>query len=216
MPRLAIILGSGATRAQAHARLALKDRPPLDKGFFSQLRAPITDDHQLIRVKEYIHEQYQYDLSRSELDSFEAVASILYTDASIPRTQEQAYPILLDLIRFLSARIADTTNNLNPSSHRVIQRILRRKLNDLSPDEISIITFNYDLQTELALNHIQVTLGKRNHRAFVFPGCYRLSEPEIRRITGRDEIVPRGEIDYEHIGVPHTKASWLAQLVFRL
>ena len=212
MPKLVILLGSGATRAQAAANTALKNQPPLDKGFFSQIRAPFPDDSRLFEVRKYIWQQYRYDIAKPNLDSFEAVASILYTDASTRRTQDQAYPVLLTLLQFLSERIAETTNPIYPSSHRVLQRILRKKIDELKPENISIVTFNYDLEIELALRHVSITSNYRRNRILVFPGCYRLPTHPIHGIESLERFASSAELDDNHIGIPilklHGSLNW--------
>ena len=212
MSKIVVLIGSGATRAQAAIRAPQNKKPPLDKGFFSQIRAPISGDPRLIRVKTYLQEQYRYDVFDSRFDSFESVASILYADAFAPRTQHLAYPIFLDLINFLSSRIAETTNQINSNSHSNLVRILRNRISDVTPDNVSVITFNYDLQVEFALRHVSSRLNSRFHTSLVFPGCYRLTKCSVGTIGTLAPFTSQAS-DEGHIGIPilklHGSLNWV-------
>ncbi len=212
MPKLVILVGSGATRAQAISRTRQDMRPPLDKGFFSQIRARISSDYRLIRVNNYLQQQYRYDVLDPRFDSFESVASILYTDAFAPRTQYPAYPIFLALTNLLSERIAETTNQISLNGYRSLVSILRGKISDFEPDNVTIVTFNYDLQAELALRYVSSRLNPRFNTSLVFPGCYRLTKCSVGNISTYARFTSRGA-DEEHIGIPilklHGSLNWV-------
>ena len=212
MPKLTIILGSGSTRAQARAQTPKNRQPPLDQGFYSQLRKPETGHRLYLAVKSYLQKQYHYDITDPKLDSFEAVASILYADAFAPRTQSVAYPVFLGLLQYLSRRLALTINPLVPNRRNVLQRILRTSITKFGADNVSIVTFNYDLQAERALLNISGTAQMASVAIFKFPGCYRLQNPNAQRMGRRTHLIPSRKLDDSHDGVPilklHGSANW--------
>ena len=163
-------------------------------------------------VKSYLQQQYHYDISDPRLDSFEAVASILYADAFAPRTQSHAYPVFLALIQFLSRRLALTINPLIPNRLNALQRILRASIAKFDADNIAIVTFNYDLQAERALLNITGATQLSSATTFTFPGCYRLQTPNAQRIRRRAPLMPSKQLDSSHDGIPilklHGSANW--------
>ncbi len=214
--KLVLLIGSGATRAQAPKRCPITKLPPLDNGFFSQIRAPISKDVRLVRIKSYLSRTYKYDPRVQGLDSFETIASILYADAYAPATQGQAYPILLDLITFLSSRIASTVNPLRPNSYNLLQRILYGIITDLGPENVSIITFNYDLQIERALRRAGSRVGSSPGSILSFPGCYRMQNTAnaVRSVTGASRFMSTATLNHRHDGIPvlklHGSLNWVS------
>lgn len=213
MTQVVVLIGSGATRAQVRAKTAQLHKPPLDKGFFTPVRSGANNSPQLSTVQGYLKQYYGYaDIHRSEINSFESVASILYSDAHSSRTQANAYPAFLDLLQLLSKRIADTTNQINMQGHNLLAKFLSYLVSRYGADNVSIITFNYDLQIERALLHIQSRRTATTRGLFKFPGCYRLPSHTIRRVFGTNVLVSERDLDDAHDGVPilklHGSLNW--------
>lgn len=213
MPRVALILGSGATRSQVPGNTAKHARPPLDKGFFSDLRQTQAITPLLTRVQTYLRLFHgHHDIRQAGINSFEAVASILYSDVHAPHVRRNAFRPFLSLLQILSSRIADTTNQIRMHSHNPLDRLLYYLISEFKSQNVSIITFNYDIQLERALHHVQSRLISVQGEFFSFPGCYRLPSHDIRGIGGIDELVPTSDLDDSHDGIEvlklHGSLNW--------
>jgi len=174
-----MILGAGATLADGMHKPARK-RPPLDRRFFSGvLRA---HGPELVRVTSYMRAHYGADLKDPTVDSLERVMAVLYTDMFGGDLQQEAFRALRALIRVFLRRLASTTNDIEMTSRRLLYRLVVHFLNGgVSPDDLTIISFNQDIQAEKALSEISGRKTRVGEAVFVFPKCYHL--PTDPRIT---------------------------------
>lgn len=170
-----IIVGAGSTLSDA-TRASVKNRPPLDKGFFSN--ALLVNHPEFRAVRRYLSRTYDFDPSEPNRDSLEAVMAIIYADIHNPDLESTAVPAFRSLISLFNRRIAETTNKLNPTNRSKLYGIISRALdNGHLPEEICIITFNQDIQIEKVLNKINNTgRGKKHGGVFCFPYCYELPD----------------------------------------
>ncbi len=212
MPKLVLLLGSGATRAQAPNGVTKSDQPPLDQNFFSQFKESNGSDSDLLEVENYIKDTYGYEITQTSLDSFEAVASIIYSDSYSSRTGASAYPVLLSLIQFLSARIAATVNPLRPDMSNALEQILNHAIFERGPDNVSIVTFNYDIQVERSLRDLSEQLIPKSDKVFRFPGCYRLRKYDVRTLVNSQPLLPKSSLSEASAGIPvlklHGSLNW--------
>lgn len=175
---LVLVLGAGATVSDVDTR-PLKVRPPLDKEFFSI--ASTANPNLSKDVAEYMREVYATDITRGEEDSLEKVMGRVYTDMFNPALEDSATDAFRSLLKLFTRRLAFTTNNIKPTNKRWVYRIIARYLsNGLDPANITIITFNQDLQVEKSLCLMSETARwqKFADRIFNFPGCYCLGKRE--------------------------------------
>lgn len=174
-----ILVGAGSTLSDAKNFPLLK-RPPLDKGFFDV--AYRTQTEGFTTIHRYLKNVYDFDPTESHQDSLEKVMAILYADIHNPQLETEAVTAFRALIRLLNRRIAETTNELNPSNRFNLYKILGQMLdNDYKPNEICIITFNQDLHIEKVLEKLQDTSrSKRYGRIFNFPYCYGIVDAQSR------------------------------------
>ena len=150
---MALIIGAGATLSDALSK-PLKTRPPLDRGFFRA--AMLSAKSNLAVVQGYLGEHYDIDPTDVEDDSLEDVMAIIYSDLYNPAApQNAAADAFRSLLRLLNRRLAETTNPIVPGRRSNLYRILRTLLDDYRPEDISIITFNQDLQIEKTLFALQ-------------------------------------------------------------
>ena len=141
-----IVIGAGATLSDGISK-PLKQRPPLDKGFFSACAHFETEEYE--EISDYLDKNYNIDPKDDAHDSLEGIMAIIYADIKHPTLEKDAVAAFRALIRLFNARIAQTTNTLNPTNRSNLYRILVKLLNDgCKPSDIAIITFNQDLQIE--------------------------------------------------------------------
>lgn len=212
MSKLVVLVGSGATRAQAPHGCPESAIPPLDRHFFSQAHRVSPSDPRLRSVESYIRRHYGYSTTHRTIDSFEAVASILYSDSYSPRTGTVAYPVLLSLVQFLSARIAATVNQLRPSMSNCLEQLMNYVIVKDDPENIAVVTFNYDIQIERALRDLEDLLTPGGDRIFSFPGCYRLRQNDVREFINSRTLLPEADINEKSSGIPilklHGSLNW--------
>lgn len=172
-----LILGAGSTVADVATRSA-KKRPPLDKGFFSIARSYA----EVGRIAAYFRDIYKEDIRTPANDSLEGIMARLYTDIYDPGIGTKAAAAFRDLIRLFNKRLAVTTNSIKPSQKRFLYRMLIQYLKDgVDPSNITIVTFNQDLQIEKILDKLERSPRWKKHRPiFRFPACYMLNVPPNR------------------------------------
>jgi len=177
--KLLIIAGAGCTLSDAMNQ-PISNRPPLDRGFFRDVSRTNYTEFDIIR--NYLRTNYDFDPTERDRDSLESVMAIIYADLHNPTLAEQALETFRGLITLFNRRIAQTTNNLYPTNRFKLYRILAGALDyGISPEEITIITFNQDIQIEKILQKLQATgRKKRCGRIFNFPFCYNISNASGR------------------------------------
>lgn len=193
--RRVLVLGAGATLSDVATR-PLKERPPLDHGFFHIAR--LTDPSLTQSVAAYMTKTYESDILLPAEDSLERVMGQIYTDTFNPGLKKEATQAFRSLLRLFTSRIATTTNNIPATTRRNLYRILTHYLrNGSSPDEVTIITYNQDLQVEKTLclmSKAQRWKGQTD-LIFNFPGCYELGDHKVTSPTHQssDELFEDSE-----------------------
>lgn len=185
MPETVLLLGAGASVADV-AKRSLKSRPPLDKGFF-QIAASAGPDQRVTTVASYLNETYDIDILSSEEDSLEGVMARLYPDLFNPLLKTKSLVAFRALLRLFTDRLARTTNDLRATRKRLLYRILSRYLAEgTDPNEITIITFNQDLQVEKTLELLSSMARWKGiaPRLFSFPGLYSVASDTWENVTG--------------------------------
>jgi hypothetical protein len=174
MSKVVILLGAGATLSDV-ATNPLVHRPPLDKRFFAQAR--LTDEARVARIRRYMLRTYDIDVLSGNFDSLEQTMGQVYTDIFNPLLEVKALAAFRTLIALFNRRLASTTNDIRATNKRFIYRIVTKYLAaGVLPKDITIITFNQDIQVEKSL-HLMSTVSRWKDHAesiFCFPGLYRL------------------------------------------
>lgn len=171
--KVCFIIGAGCTVADALS-LPKKERPPLDKGFF--LLSNKTNPVSVSKIKSYIEENYGLDILYVENDSLESVMAKIYTDIFNPDLKGKATDVFRTLISLFNRRLADTTNRLPATKMRYLYRMICHYLyTGVDPEDITIITFNQDIQIEKILHKLEQTQRySESGRIFNFPFCYNV------------------------------------------
>ena len=200
-----MIFGAGATRA-AIGNIKTKSRlPPLDRDFFS-----ISSNISSQLTKNVINavEDTFGDYSDAILESLETTTTYLYLKAIDSSPGSKIHQAFLDLMRLMNLTLAKTTNSIKAGPKSFLYRLLLNELNKVEkPEDLTVITFNYDLVLEKVLESI-ATHGKLN--IFTFPGCYRLENiMGVTGISGEKSFLLNNR---DHFGVPvlklHGSLNW--------
>lgn len=199
--KVVIIAGAGATRSdfegvpkpQFLANTAQETpkpplgRPPLNKGFFGDIRnranyPEIPDIEKYMRA----HRALPIDIFSVGGDDLELVMSALHSDAS--DSNEEATVHFFSLLDALARKIAETTTSTNITERGNCGRVIDKYLGTgFAPGDITVITFNYDLQIEKAVSALQQNSGiaSKCGTVFNFPYCYRIA-PQRLKSTNAD------------------------------
>ena len=195
-----LLLGAGATLADAAAIRAKRDRPPVDRGFFSVAARAAPSDLRPATVRTYFLETYGIDILERDEDSLEGVMARLYPDVFNELLEERAIDAFLALIQLFTDRLALTTNDLAPARRRPLYRLLEDLMRDCDPGDVTIVTFNHDLHVEKTLQLLAEAQSsqQRGVQTFAFPELYGVSTSSwdaISAPTNRprrsDDLFPR-------------------------
>ena len=186
-----ILVGAGSTLSDAGSK-PKKDKPPLDRGFFSGCEK--LGHKEFPSIQKYLITNYDIDPVSIEHDSLERIMAIIYADINNPILQNSAVEAFRNIIRLFNRRIAETTNSLNISNRSNLFRIIAKKLSSgITPDDLSIITFNQDIHIEKTLEKIQSTKKYSSYGSiFSFPDCYRIdgASSRLSRPRGKASMFP--------------------------
>ena len=199
-----LILGAGVSRATGQSRARSK-RPPLDADFFEIARMGKHDTYE--EVVDCL-ENLVGDYSESLMGSLETSATYLYLKAIDSPSSSTYHKGFISLLKLLASVLAETTNDLKLRRRSLIYRFLLSELNRLEqPSDLTVITFNYDLLAENALQ--EIALNGRPE-VLAFPGCYRLDDnASSTGITGQPSFAATGS-PYEGVSILklHGSMNW--------
>ena len=97
----------------------------------------------------------------------------LYLKALEAKSGSAYHKGFLELLSLVNLVLANTTNSIRVGPRSLTYRFLLSELSKVGSDNLSIITFNYDLLIERVLAEINVR-GRGD--VFSYPGCYRLED----------------------------------------
>jgi hypothetical protein len=165
-------------------------KPPLDRGFFAA--ALRTHGPQLLPVRQYMQKHYGTDIGDPLHDSLESIMVAVYTDVFDEKLGPDAFAAFRALVKVFLFRLANTTNPVSMGKRLRLYRLIVQQLEQCSSSEdLTIITFNQDIQIEKALDAIGRTKARSGKGIFRFPGCYRLpfKGPITAPTRVRDELL---------------------------
>ncbi|MEZ5893766.1 MAG: hypothetical protein R3C58_11580 [Parvularculaceae bacterium] len=177
MTKTVLIVGAGATRA-AGGRSAKKSLPPLDADFFQI--AKLLDRAATGRVSQHL-ETSLGEYANTLCCSLETATTYLYLKALDSKPNDSHHIAFLRMLDLLHLVLANNTNRLKTGPRSLMYRLLLSELERVvTPENLTVITFNYDLLLERVLDE----LSKHRAGAFFFPGCYRIKGLEASNVTG--------------------------------
>ena len=178
--KLALVLGAGSTYADGQSR-EMGARPPLNKGFFQECAKD--RDASVREILESVEESLlkDYRLALEQNDDLEHVLVKVFSDIHIPRRRkpwQTPKALYSDLLMLLSLKLASATNTLSPSRESGLGKLVSWCLGEKAckPEDVSILTFNYDLHIEKNLQWLgrQPRFRKHGQALFNFPHLYEM------------------------------------------
>lgn len=91
------------------------------------------------------------------------------------------------LLQLFTRQLAHTTNDIAATKKRAVYRLLAHYLSvGVTPDDLTVVTFNQDLQVEKCLQLMSATPKWVRHQKelFSFPGCYCIGPHDVTAPTG--------------------------------
>ncbi len=166
---ITLIIGAGSTYADTEG---LSDRSPLNNGFFSASNK--THRKIVNKINSYMTDHYGINIRYSDEDFLENVMVCLYTDIFNEELSSQALEAFQNLISLYTKRIAQTTNNIPITENLLLYRLIDHYLSSgFKPDNISIVTFNHDMQIEKILYNLTRSEKWNNYGIiYRFPSMY--------------------------------------------
>lgn len=191
--KVVLLLGAGATVSDV-ATKPRKDRPPLDRRFFAEAR--LTHPLLVSQVRRYVLDTYNHDILIGANDRLEAVMGQIYTDLFNPLLADDALTAFRRLLSLFTRRLATTTNGIHATNKRLVYRVVAHYLSSgVRPKDLTIITFNQDIQVEKIL-YLMSTVNRWSliaDQIFAFPHLYGLpAATELSAIPGSTDLLPRG------------------------
>jgi hypothetical protein len=137
-------------------------------------------------VRRYIRSTYDRDILSPANDRLEEVMGLIYTDLFNPLLADEALQAFRRLLNLFTRRLAATTNGIEPTNKRLVYRIIANYLaNGVKPEDLTIITFNQDIQVEKML-HLMASVRRwapLADKIFAFPALYGLPPQRSRQVT---------------------------------
>lgn len=206
MEKIVIIVGAGATVAEALTRNPSKDKiPPLDATFFDLCeRANLIG---LAEVKNYMLRNYGYDIKGLNV-TMEEVFNHIYSDAHSDVPPDGCLNAYWSLIKMYSNSIAKTTNALDGSSRAGIGQIIKQILGKCSDPSITIITFNQDLIIEKSIESLK-SITKYSHVEWSIKDTYEINFKEIKRVKRNPRFTETHKPNSIRILKLHGSLNWI-------
>jgi hypothetical protein len=183
--KIVLILGAGSTYSDCVTIENEKNRPPLDKRFFYYAHQAYPN--RVNAINDYMKEIYDIDILLPENDSLENVLITFYTDIFNKNLRKRSLLTFQFLLELINMRIDETTHTIRTKQNLFLYQILDHFLSQgYTPENITIITYNYDIQIEKILDVLQQSAKWRmNKDIFNFPSCYKM------QITKNQMLIPR-------------------------
>ncbi|MBN1972385.1 MAG: hypothetical protein JW787_02005 [Sedimentisphaerales bacterium] len=230
-----LIIGAGATFADANKKGFRYELPPLDKNFFwnhhisysyskakdgKTYKASGWNSFIMYDLNNYFRKKYGYDIytKDSPNDSLEKVLRNLYTDIFIAESTKEAEELLVGLMTLLNNLISTSTARIKLSMRNKLIRIINKLINDCkSQEDLTIISYNFDLQVEKSLHYI-ASVYPRFKSYFDFPNCYCLPSNSYKLTAPKNDnskIFDSGKQDTRKLKSikilkPHGSLNWFS------
>lgn len=202
-----LLLGAGSTLAHAQALGAeSKYDPPLDANLFE--RASLLDVEGFADVRDFVKTRFGFRIEDNG-GSAEYVFSLVHQLAmDEPCDSSDAERILFKLRHLYLSVIAECTNKLSGKAEHGLRELLERLLEDVGRENLSIVTFNYDLIVEKILAAISETLNSPDQLLSLRSSYHGVDFKEIFPAGGTEEFYPCEHSEVIQVLKPHGSLNW--------
>jgi len=172
----------------------------------------------MYELNNYFQKKYGYEIHTKDSphNSLEKVLKSLYTDIFISETAKEAEELLVKLITLLNNLISISTGRIKISTRNRLTRVIYKLLNKCkSPDDLTIISYNFDLQAEKTLRYLSRRYDKFK-TYFEFPNCYCLPSKSYKLTSPSDASMDTFDFKKRDNGIlkgikilkPHGSLNW--------
>jgi len=185
--KIVIILGAGSTIDNADVQNEY-EKPPSNKNFFKKtyefLKSAKIDTlkrHEMLYEFEYVRAYFEIwhgrDIFSDKCNFLEIVMAQIFTDVKTNSPPERpAFQVFLAFLRLFYDILGETTNNIKTDSDKPLYQILANFIrNGVSPENLTIISFNYDIYVERILATLARSFHDPNYQVFLLQNCYELN-----------------------------------------
>ena len=214
--KVVLILGAGSTLDNADTVNDF-EKPPLNKHFFRKTREFLKRSQIDPAKKKEMYYQFEYvrayfeiwhgkDIFSDEEDYLEKVMSQIFADVTekLPE-QRPAFFVFVAFMKLLYDLLGETTNNIKIDSGKPLFKIISHYLrNGVKPENLLIISFNYDIYVEKTLAAVARSFFDPDFLVFLLQHCYELGlsfydftlakQPRIGWFPVRLNVAPGGVI----------------------
>ena len=204
--RVVVVVGAGATLAEALPSSPRRDRtPPLDTTFFELCRLAELPGRRA--VKSFLIDSFGIDPFDGQ-HRMEEVFNYLYSQAFSEDPADECLEAYWGLIRMYSAAIARTTNLLTGTSRYGVGALFKHLWRNRTECDITFVTFNQDLVIEKSLTNAS-TLARYADIPWSILNCYGI-EFQRMLVDARDPMVMSSP-DLESLKVlkMHGSLNWV-------
>lgn len=189
--KVVIVLGAGSTNADADTTNE-HEKPPINNGFFQNTFEYLNDSKNSLENRYLLLKQFEYirayfeiwhgkNICEGENDSLEGVVSDLFREIYEESPSEKpASTVFLEFMKLFSDILGAKTNTIKIDKTKALFQIINFYLkNGVHPQNLTIISFNYDIYLEKTLEKFEVmaNLSYPPKRIFLYPFCYKMRFP---------------------------------------
>ena len=209
-----IVIGAGATRAEAESQKASRaQRPPLDGDFFelAQIREELAPHRE--RVQAFVKKHFDIDVFQSPRPGMEQIFAHVYSSTSIRPLAPGVKEVFSSLCRIYAKVIEESTNWIKPTTKGPLCRLIRKVV---STGETTIITFNQDIVIEKVLDALTAAncpVSWELDQGYKLPFASITSPKAASELDKEKYFVPRSsQIPINPILLkPHGSLNWYAK-----
>ena len=128
-------------------------------------------------VRDYFEIWHGIDICSNNEDSLEKVTAILFKDViSAPPSERPAFSVFKSFLSLFCDILGETTNNLRTDRETKMYQIISSYLkNGTKPENITIISFNYDIYLEKVLASLALSFPNPDIIIFLIQHAYELN-----------------------------------------
>ena len=204
--RTVLLLGAGATLAHAQA-LGTKSKylPPLDTNLFERARILGVDWFDDVRV--FVKTHFGFSIGETRVSAEHVFNLVHQLAVDEPYDVSEAAFILYKLRRLYLGVIAECTNRLDGKVTGGLYGLLKRLLEEVGRERLSIVTFNYDLIVEKSLAAFSKTANSPN-QLFSIQASYQVKFDNYFPGGGSEEFWTPMFPEVIQVIKPHGSMNW--------
>lgn len=204
--RVVVVVGAGATLAEALPSNPRRDRtPPLDATFFELCRLAELPGRGA--VKSFLIDSFGMNPFDGQ-HRMEEVFNYLYSQAFSEEPTDECLEAYWGLIRMYSAAIARTTNPLTGTSRFGVGALFKHLWRSRADREVTFVTFNQDLLIEKALTNAS-SLARYDDIPWSIANCYGIQFQRMLMDSRDPRVMSAPDLESLKVLKMHGSLNWV-------